>query len=165
MKIKEEDNNLIVFLNNKTIKQTDFSNKINLEKNFQKLFSKLNNIYELNLSGRYNITIYNTAYGLIIEMQKQDIEYFDYYDEIDMNITISKYTDIIYKIKNYNKIFKEYCEFYIKDDSIYALPKKEEFQKLGILIENSEIIYGKKCNDIKKTAKKISPKLFNIDKL
>lgn len=158
MKIEQKDNNLIVFLNKKLMPQIDLSNKINMEKYFQKLFTKLNTIYELDLYGSYEINIYkNKIYGIILEIKEQENPYLDYYNGIDMKITISKYNDFIYKVNNYYKELKNNCEIYTLDGIIYAIPKKDEFQKLGILIENSEIIYGKQCNQIKKRAKKINP--------
>lgn len=163
MKIEEKDNNLIVFLNIKP--KIDFSNKSDLQKYFQKLFLKLNNIYELDLCGSYEIDIYNNNYGIILEIKKQDIEYFEYYDGIDMKITVSKYNDVLYKIKNYNEQLEKTCELYMYNGTIYAKPKNQNFQKIGILIENSEIIYGKECFQIKKKLKKIPPNSFNIDKL
>lgn len=165
MKIEEKDNNLIVFLNKKIAPKIDFSNKIDLERYFQKLFSKLNSIYELDLCGSYEINIYNTDYGIILEIKSQDIEYYDYYSGIDMKIAMSKYNDILYKINNYNEELKQICEFYIYDGTIYASPKNDEFQKLGILIENSEIIYGKTCYQIKKNARKLNVNALNVDKL
>ena len=119
---------------------------------------KLNTIYELDLYGSYEINIYkNKIYGIILEIKEQENPYLDYYNGIDMKITISKYNDFIYKVNNYYKELKNNCEIYTLDGIIYAIPKKDEFQKLGILIENSEIIYGKQCNQIKKRAKKINP--------
>lgn len=160
MKIENKDNNLIVFLNKKIAPKIDFTNKIDLEKYFQKLFIKLNNIYELDLCGSFEINIYNNAYGIILEITKKDIEYFDYYDEVDMKITISKYNDVLYKLNNYNDEIEKTCELYTYNGIIYAYPKNDNFQKLGKLIENSEIIYGKKCHQIKKKLKKIIPNFY-----
>lgn len=161
MKIDKQDNNLIVFLNKKMTEKIDFTNKINLEKYFQKLFARLNNIYELDMQGSYEITIYNNSYGVILEIKEQDIEYFDYYNEIDMNLNISKNNEIIYKLigeipnkKNYN--------IYTYNGDIYIKPIKIDFISLGILIENSEIIYGKNASKILNQATKINNKITLI---
>lgn len=161
MKIDKQDNNLIVFLNKKMTEKIDFTNKINLEKYFQKLFIRLNNIYELDMHGSYEITIYNNSYGVILEIKEQDIEYFDYYNEIDMNLNISKNNEIIYKLtgeipnnKNYN--------IYMYNGDIYIKPTKMDFITLGILIENSEIIYGKNASKILNQATKVNNKITLI---
>lgn len=157
MKIEKRNDKLIVFLNKKISPKLDLSNKLDLEKYFQKLFTKLNNIYELDISGSYDVNIFNNKiYGMILEIKQQDTEYFDYYDEIDMKITVSKNDEIIYKINGYYEQLKNNCEFYSYNGIIYASPKKINFQKLGILIEHSEIIYGKECEKIKKNAQKLN---------
>lgn len=164
MKIEKRDNKLIVFLNEKIKKDFDFKDKIDLEKKFQSLFSKLNKIYNLEISGNYDIEIYNIEeYGLILEIEQQE-EYMSYYDYIDMNINISKYDEILYKLNNFEKTILSNSTIYIYSDEIYVTPKKNEFQLIGQIIENSEIIYGKNAHKIKTKAKKIHLKTLNIEK-
>lgn len=159
MKIEKRDNNLVVFLNEK-IAPKNLNNKIELEKNFQKIFNKLNNIYKLELSGSYEINIYNNKYGIILEIKKEELEYFDYYDTIDMHINISKYNDIIYKTNN---IIKD-TNIYEYKGEIYIEQKNTDFNKLGLIIENSEIIYGEMAYNIKKKAKKLNIKNHKVEK-
>ncbi len=166
MKIEKKDNNLIVFLNKKNIPQIDLNNKIELEKNFQKIFNKLNTIYDMEINGYYDINMYNNEqYGMILEIKQKDSDYFEYYDTVDMNITLSKYKDILYKIENFNKKIIDNSTIYIYKGEIYIEPKNIEFQKLGLIIENSEIIYGKKTNTIKNNGKKINPKNVKVENL
>ena len=158
MKIEKKDKTLIVFLNKKISEKINITNKINLEKYFQKLFEKLNNIYELEIKGNYDVIIYNIkTYGIILEIKEKETEYYDYYDQIDMNLTLSKYDDILYKIDGYYDQIKKNCDFYTYKGILYASPKKITFQKLGLLIENSKIIYGKECEKIKELATKLNP--------
>lgn len=161
MKIEKHDDNLVVFLNKK-IAPKNINNKIELEKNFQKIFNKLNNIYNLDLNGNYEINIYdNKEYGIILEIKKEEIEYFDYYDTIDMHLNISKYKDILYKTTN---IIKN-TNIYEYKGELYIEPIDIEFNKLGILIENGEIIYGKKAYIIKKKGKKLDRKSLKVENL
>lgn len=161
MKIEKRDDNLVVFLNKK-IAPKNINNKIELEKSFQKIFNKLNSIYNLDLNGNYEINIYNNKeYGIILEIKKEEIEYFDYYDRVDMHLNISKYTDILYKtttiIKNTN--------IYEYKGDLYIEPIDIEFNKLGILIENSEIVFGKKAYNIKKQGKNLNRKKHKVENL
>ena len=165
MKIEEKDNKLIVFLNKKNKKDFNFKDKIKLEKKFQSLFLKLKKIYNLEISGTYDIEIYIIEkYGLILEIEKQE-EYINYCDYVDMNIKISKYNEIIYKLKNYEKNIINSSTIYVYSDELYIVPKKNEFQLIGQIIENSEIIYGKEAKKIKAKAKKISPNMLNVEKI
>ncbi len=166
MKIEKRENKLIVFLNTKTSEKFNFKNKIELEKEFQKLFSKLNKIYDLEICGNYNIEIYNIKqYGIILEIEKQNEEYFSYCDYIDMNLNISKYNDILYKIKNYDKEILYNSIMYINKGEIYIIPRNSEFQTIGKTVENCEIIYGKEAYKIKKISKKIYPNILNVEKI
>ncbi len=164
MKIEEKNNNLIVFLNEQNKQKFNLNSKIELEKNFKNLFEKINTIYNLNISGSYDIQIYNNEYGIIFEIKQEEKDYFDYYNTIDMHIEISKYKDILYKIENYNKQIEQQCELYLYKGEIYAYPKNNNFQLIGLIIENGEIIYGKECEKIKKLAKKIAIKNTIIEK-
>lgn len=154
MKIEKDGNDLIVFLNNKKTEKIDFKNKVFLEKYFQKLFLKINDIYGLDMCGSYEIVLYNNSYGLILEIRKQDIDYFDYYNEINMQITISNDNDVLYKIKDCLTFFNNY-DTYIYNGDIYIKPISNDFINIGIVVENSEIIYGKKAKEILNNASKV----------
>jgi hypothetical protein len=164
MKIEKKDNTLIVFLNKKIISRINLNNRIEQEKSFQKIFDRLNTIYNLEINGQYEINMYNNEqYGIILEIKQKESEYFDYYDTIDMNIIISKYNDIIYRVENLYKV--ENTDIYIYNGEIYIEPKNIKFEKLGLIMENSEIIYGKKANIIKKKGKRLNHKNRNLEKI
>lgn len=165
MKIEKRDNKLIVFLNKKESEKFNFENKINLEKQFQKMFSKMNKIYNLEISGNYNIEIYNIKqYGMILEI-KQEIEEYYNYDYIDMNINISKYNEILYRLKNYDKELIRNNTTYVNKGEIYIETKNNNFHFIGQILENSEIIYGKEAKNIKKTSKKITTNTMKVEKI
>ncbi len=164
MKIEEKQNKLIIYLNKNNNLKIDLNNKINLEKKFQELFSKIKKIYAIDMSGSFEITIYNNEYyGNIIEIEKEELEYFEYYDTIDMKITLSKYNEILYKMENIEKNISKKSKIYTYNGEIYLKPLKN--QLIGLLEENGEIIYGKKSYDILKKAKevhKVDKKIQNM---
>ncbi len=153
MKIDLRGNNLIVFLNKSNVSDIDFFNRSELEDYFRKLFLKFNNDYDINMNGSYNIDVYiDDSYGIVLEIVKEDVEYFDYCDVVDMKITVSKYKNFLYKLNGYLNNFDN-CDLYLYDGFFYISPHNIDFYSLGILIENSEIIYGKKCFDIMSKSK------------
>ena len=155
MKIDFRDNNLIVFLNKRSIDGIDFYNKSELEKYFRNLFLLFKNIYDFELSGSYDINVYTDSYyGAILEIISVDDNYFEYCDVIDMNIVVSKYRNFLYKsdilIKNID------CNIYSYDGSFYYELNDSDFFRLGLLIENSDIIYGEDVCFIKQNGLKLS---------
>jgi hypothetical protein len=79
-----------------------------------------------------------------------------------MNIVVSKYRNFLYKtdrfIKNIDSVIYSY------NGSFYYELKNIDFLNLGLVIENSDIIYGEDVYFIKKNAKKLSDSLV-IDKI
>ena len=157
-----DDNNIIVFLNKFYIKNIDFNNRENIEKNFRNIFLKLKHVYGLDIKGYYNIDIYmDEIYGAVIEVEHEDIEYFDYFDnKVDMRVNvISDYT-FLYKINDILRIDKEILKkviiYFFRNQ--YYLKLKDEFNnyELGNILENSELIYGDITRDILKIGNKIN---------
>ena len=141
MKVKLiDENNIIVFLNDKII-NINSDSRVELEDELRILFKKLSNIYNLEIYWYYNISIYvDDYYGSIINLVKEDIDYIEYdKDQIDMRIIISKKT-FLYKINNIfnldidSKIYKYNNNYYLK------LNKKLDNKKMGLLLELSELI-------------------------
>ncbi len=142
MKIDYRDNNLIVFLNRKNIDGVDFYDKSSLESYFRKLFSKLGD-YGIEIGGSYSITVYVDKCGVILEVARDDV---DYYYDVDMNITVSKYSGFIYRVNDFLFSGNYYCY----NGCLFFEPDDIDFVSYGILIENSDIIYGRECFDIKR---------------
>ena len=158
MKIDFRDNNLIVFLNKRSVDGLDFYNKSELEKYFRNLFLLFKDIYDFELSGSYDINVYiDNCYGAILEIISVDDNYFDYCDVIDMNIVVSKYKNFLYKsdilVNNID------CSVYSYNGCFYYEPNDSDFFKLGLLIENSDIIYGEDVCFIKRNGLKLSNSL------
>ena len=146
MKIDFRDNNLIVFLNKKKISSIDFSNNIELEDYFKDLFFCLNDDFGYDISGSYSIEVYlDDFYGAVFDIRKND-EYIDYCDIVDMKISISKFSNFIYKVNNY--IDSKFCDIYLYDGCFYLKPKSADFYDIGVIIENCDVIYGKEANDV-----------------
>ncbi len=148
------DNNIVIILGNFYLKDYNLKDYNNIEKSLFKMLNK----HSVDLNGYYNVFIYHDKnYGLIIDMQKEDLEYLDYFNnQIELNIEIIE-DSFLYEIEDifnfddnlltkfiiYQKGYKFYLEIKDKISSI----------KLGNILENSKIIYGKQAKKIKKESK------------
>ena len=152
------DENIVFFLNKIYLDNMDLKDENPIEKKLIKLINKIQKQYNIDLNGYYNVYIYKDKnYGLIIEMEKEKLDYLDYFNnQIELNIEIIEDT-FLYKIDNIFTIDKTLLEkliIYINKDEIY-LKIKENINdiELGQIIENSQIIYGNKAKSIKKQSK------------
>lgn len=151
------DDNIVVFLDKVYLQSLDLNNQNVLEKKLIKLINKLQNKYRVDLNGYYNVFIYKDSnYGLIIDMQKQQLEYLDYFsNQIELNIEVIE-DSFLYKLEDIFLINKNILNKFIiykKGDTIY-LKAKENLNKieLGIILENGHIIYGQEASKIKKNS-------------
>ena len=152
------DENIVFFLNKIYLDNIDLKDENLIEKKLIKLINKIQKQYTIDLNGYYNVYIYKDKnYGLIIEMEKEKLDYLDYFNnQIELNIEIIEDT-FLYKTDNIFTIDKTLLEkliIYINKDEIY-LKIKENINdiELGQIIENSQIIYGNKAKSIKKQSK------------
>ncbi len=149
-----DDDNIIVFLNKFNIKNIDFDSKENIEKNFRNIFLRLKHIYNLNIKGYYNINIYTDKfYGAVLEIEHEDIEYFDYFDnKVDMRVNVVSDSKFLYKIKDIFCLDKTLLNniYLFKNDYYIELKRKISDYELGLILENSDLIYGDIVNDILK---------------
>ena len=152
------DENIVFFLNKIYLDNVDIKDESLIEKKLIKLINKIQKQYNIDLNGYYNVYIYKDKnYGIIIEMEKEKLDYLDYFNnQIELNIEIIEDT-FLYKIDNIFTIDKTLLEkliIYINKDEIY-LKIKENINdiELGQIIENSQIIYGNKAKSIKKQSK------------
>ena len=151
------DENIVIFLDKIYLKKLNLTDQNLLEKKLIKLINKIQNKFTLDLNGYYNVYIYKDKnYGLIIDMQKEDIEYLDYFNnQIELNIEVIE-ESFLYKVEDVFNITKSILDKFIiykNGDTIY-LKAKEKINniELGIILENGEIIYGKEANTIKKNS-------------
>lgn len=159
MKTFIKDNKIIVFLNKKEVSNLKFSNEENLEKYFKNLFSKLKNIYNLDFSGYYNIDVYkDNIYGIILEITDEEVEYYNYFSQVDMKINVIPNSTFLYEIGyefiDKNLLNKTIC--YKNIDKIYLKAKNNiDEMSLSHLFEYGNIIYGNEVDKILKYGKKV----------
>lgn len=153
-------NNLTVYLNNKYLEKIKFDLKNNVEQQFKRLFIKIKNIYNIEMSGYYEVTVYlNDIYGMIIEIEKDDDEYVKLFgDTVDMKITFKFDSSIFYKLDEYMSFDFDDYDLYYYNDSFYMELNNEvifNYSQYLNLLENSSIIYGNEIKKIKNQAIKV----------
>lgn len=154
MKINFKDNNLIVFFNKKIISSIDLSDNDELEDYFKKMFSRLHDVFDFDISGCYDIEVFvDDCCGAIIVIKNND-EYIDYCDIVDMKIVISKYSGFIYRVNNFCMNF-DCCDLFIYKDCFYLKFNSDDFYDIGVILENCDIIFGKDANDVLLYGKRI----------
>ena len=150
MKLIFKDNKIIVFLNKpvklKEIKSEDY---------FKKLFINVKNKYNLKLNGYYKINVFvDKFYGSIIEIENEELDYYDYFNQIDMEIKVINST-FLYQI-NYDYLTKDILEkvnIYKIKDKLYIKILEQDI--LNKIIEYSKIIYDESVKKILKASKKV----------
>ena len=150
MKLTFKDNKIDVFLN-KPIKLKE----IKSEDYFRKLFINIKNKYNLKLNGYYKINVYmDKLFGSVIVLENQEIDYYDYFNQIDMEIKVIMNT-FLYEV-NYEYINKSILDkiiIYKLKDKLYIKILDESV--LNRIIEYSKIIYDNSAKEILKASKKV----------
>lgn len=154
MKISIQDEvNTTLYLS-KAYNNIDFTDKLDIEEYFRSLFKKLKVFYNCDTKGFYTIKVYSDKYyGSIIDMKKEELEYYDYYDNhIDMRFSVKNYSSFLYELDDFFNLDSKLIEkiiVYIYRDRMYArVIKNIDSVTLGRLVENSKIIYNEYINDI-----------------
>ena len=161
---KLDDDNYIVFLNKLYIGNNKLELKNDFEEYFKSLFKVLNNYYGIDIIGYYDIQIFcDNLYGYIIEIKKEDLEFYEYYqNHVDMKIIINDKQKFMYKVSNTSVVCPgvlKYCYLRKLNNDIYLIPKKTITQvQLGYLVENSDIVYGSKALDLLNRTENIKTK-------
>jgi len=150
-----KDDKIIVFLND--INNIKFDDENILEEYFRELFRILNKKYNIKLNGYYNVDVYkDNNYGIILEIENEDLDYYNYFNQIDMKINIIKNEIFLYEI-NYDYIDKEFINnsiCYKYNNRLYLkIMNKINMYKI---FEFSNIIYGEKAKEILKYGKKVN---------
>ena len=142
MKVDIVDDNIIVFLNKYIIRDLDYNDSKVLEVELKNIFDKLNLYDGIKIKGYYDVHIYiDNDYGIVIELIKDDIDYIDYDEVIDMKILINN-VKFLYKIDD---IFGFSDLIYLYKNSLYLDPTNIDIS----LFEHSEIVY-KNTDEIRK---------------
>jgi len=135
--------NIVIYINKKLVLHE--KNKI------EKLIINIKEKYNIEMQGFYNVKVYHDKdYGFIIEMEKEELEYMDYFNDLEMNIEIIE-DSFLYKIDDVFRIKEILPKQLIRKyaDKLYLEIKNIQNIELGIILENSEIIYGKEAEKIK----------------
>ena len=134
---------LDIFVKNILIENINFSDKDSLEKYLKKLFRILKNKYSIIIEGFYDVTVYiDKFYGVIFHLEKEYIEYYDYFkNQVDMRI-ITIDTDFLYLVDDIPSNLLEKVNVLIKDNEIYLKIKKDlNNLEMMNLLENSKVVY------------------------
>lgn len=133
---------LDIYIKRELIDNIDFNNKTDLEKYLKKLFKILKNKYDIVIEGFYDITVYiDKYYGVVIHLEKDDVEYYDYFkNQVDMRI-ITIDTDFLYLVDDIPQNLLNKVDVIIIDKNIY-LKIKENLSKVEMmkLLEISKVI-------------------------
>lgn len=144
MKIILDNNHLTIFLNNLYLKDKNLNDKNEVEVFLGKLIKKIKFYYDLTLEGFINVWLYlDKNYGAVVKIEKEDIEYFDYFNgALDMNIKVME-TNFLYEMEElFPKDFLNKFILYKYRDKFYLKPKEKlNDREMSILLENSKIIY------------------------
>ena len=133
-----------IYIKNQLIENINFDNKEDIEKYLKKLFKILNQKYKIIIEGFYNITIYiDKYYGIVIHLEKENLEYYEYYkNQVDMRL-ITVHTDFMYLVNDIPKSIINKIKLQIKDNNIYIkiINKLNDLEMMK-LMEFSEIVYN-----------------------
>ena len=149
-----DENNFVLFIIDKN--NIPILEESKISEYLRKIFLKIKDKYHIDIYGYYNVIIFlDDNYGMIIKLNREE-EYLSYYDkQIEMKIIISD-DEILYKIENIYMIDDALLnkgELYLYKNELYLRITKEiSFIELGLLIENSRIIF-ENTNEIKKGEK------------
>lgn len=148
------DNNITIYLGKFHFKAININDTNNIEKQVKKILNTLKKTYNLELNGYYETVLYlDENYGLIIKMQKDDLDYLDYFvTALEINIKVKK-TSFLYKVEdilNLNKnILKKFIIYKYKKNIYLSAKEKLTTADMGIILENSKVIFDEEIKKIK----------------
>ena len=151
-----DENHLVIYLRKNKVSNINLKDELKIEETLKDLFVRLNNYYDIKIKGYYNVDIYvDKYYGVVFDIGKEELEYYDYYDnQVDMKIIVKK-IPFVYQVEDYFNIKLNKFDVYKNCNNIYLLPKKKlTDMEMANLIENAIIIY--KSDDIIKSSLKLN---------
>lgn len=115
--------NIQIYIINKCFKVKDIYNKDEMLSYIKRLLYMVKEKYELDINGLYDINLYeNKTYGVILDIQKEDIDYYDLFtNAIDISLVIHEDTPMYICINDpiEDNIYIKYN--LIKKDSKYLI--------------------------------------------
>lgn len=149
MKLDQED--VVIFLPNFSF---DLLNRDVLEDYFRDLFLKLEDCYEIEMNGFYQIDLYTDSnYGTVVKIEGDDIPYFDYFDhQVEMSIHVNKENCFLYQVEDILDLPSEILEkssFYQYQNSFF-IQLNEAVSKPNYirLLEYGSLVYGEMARKI-----------------
>ena len=144
MKLLVNGDNIIVFLSKKKMDNESFEDE-DAKDFLKKIIKRLENYYCVELCGYYNVNVHiDSNYGAILEFEKENLEYFEYYEgQIDLNVKV-EYEKFLYEVEDFNYFNKQY-NFYKSKDKFYLNIDNVSDIELGQILEYSKIVYGEKA--------------------
>ena len=141
--ITEQENNILLYLPKFRL---DFNEMDQVEKELRDIFLRLKYYYFVNIQGFYEVKVYKDIhYGIILELKKDMLEYFDYYeDEIEMRVELIE-VDFIYEVRDILELSKDILkksEVYLDKNKYYV--KVKEDLDMAQLLENVLVFHYKK---------------------
>ena len=156
-----DEDSFFIYLNQDYISEINFEEKYELEAYFKVLFSKLKTYYDIEMQGYYHIKCYTDSYyGMILYVQKEDIEYFDCLDnQVDMRMILEEEQCFLYQIFDYFSFplfLKKKGDIYqYQKGFYYKLNENLDSISFGTLLEYTEIVFENTLS-ILKYGKKVS---------
>lgn len=152
LKIVIDEDKYIIYIYPYTEDFLNTKEKTSIENYFRSLFLKLKKYYQIELNGYYDIHIYNNKnYGSIITVEKEDYEYYNYFDDkLDMRISCEQESEFLYELEDINlEIKKEKKVSIYTYNNHFYIKIKENLSNIEMakILEYSKVIYGKEvCN-------------------
>ena len=125
-----DDLTMDIYVKKELINDLDFNDKDTLEKYLKKLFKTLKNKYSITIEGFYDIDVYiDKYYGVVFHLEKEDIDYYDYFkNQVDMRI-ITIDTEFMYEVEDIPKTILNKVNVNSIDEDIV----KKLFNKIKII--------------------------------
>ena len=134
-----------IYVKKQVIEDVDFNDRESLEKYLKKLFKTLKNKYNITVEGFYDITVYiDKYYGVIFHLEKEDLDYYDFYkNQVDMRI-ITIDTEFMYKVDDIPLNLLDKINVFAINNEIY-IKIKDDLTNLEMmeLVENSRLVFDK----------------------
>jgi hypothetical protein len=147
------DDNIVIFLGKNYLNNIDITDKVKIETSVLALINKIKTKYNLDFSGYYNADLYkDDNYGIIISIKKEQLEYLEYFNnQLELNVEVIE-DAFLYKVEDIFKInpqlLKKFIIYKIKDNIYLKAKDKISNIELGMILENSTIIYGREARNI-----------------
>lgn len=158
--ITMDDNFITMFLTNISFDLSDDTEV--LEERFRQIFVKLKEIYDLEIEGYYGIDVYiDPCFGIVVEMESEDLEYFDYFDnQVEMRIVLHTDIPILYEfddVLDIPELLLIKLDVFFDNNKYYGQTKKKlENLEIGYLLEMSKnILYNHNNKNIIRSEKKL----------